>query len=557
MRVNRHLLAITALFVIALSVRFIPFLTSNLPFNIDGFPLVRISEDIIESGHWDTDYPDGTSGFVTYNVKLPVMSLLISNFALIFGMTPMEVAQFVIPFMSSIAVIIIYAITFKITKNELVSFFAGLALALNGFYVYLGAAVMKETIGLVFLILAVYLYHERNDPKKRVLAAALLILLTLTHHLSAWMAFTMISLLALTQNAIWYSNGSFSTKRFGADLVSGPFMFVFTYLYYEGIDMNFFNRVSNLNDYALFASVFVIGFVLCVLFSMPKAREKPKSVIFNKTLIVPIAGSAFILLNAYEPIFEGTFRTPTSLLRLLLPYIILLGIALVGLNVIASRKNEYRPFIASLFLAPFLIIIFGFLKGFDAFTFILVYRSYDYIDFGVAICAGIGAGYLIKNIANYLTRKREESKAAFPIKAALSIIFIVVCLATVPLAYNGEEFYGIQDSTYQNEFSAMRWLSENDENYKVSTSERLSDIMAPYFDVDSDQTLPWKLRHNRSISGNSILFMEDKWTSIGAQMTPMEPFVIKQTIFDRTIENNDLIYSNSGSHADVFIILTR
>jgi hypothetical protein len=550
-------MAITVLFVIALSVRFIPFLVSNLPFNIDGFPLVRISEDIIESGHWDTDYPDGTSGFVTYNVKMPVMSLLISSFALIFGKTPMEVAQFVIPFMSSIAVVIIYAITFKITKNELVSFFAGLALALNGFYVYLGAAVMKETIGLVLLVLAVYLYNERNDPRKRVLAAGLLLLLSLTHHLSAWMAFTMISLLALTQNAIWYSKGSFSSKRFGADILSGPFLFMFTYLYYQGIDMSFFNRVSNLNDYALFASVFVIGFVLCVLFSMPKAREKPKNVVFNKTLLVPIAGSAFIILNAYEPIFEGTYSTPPSLLRSLLPYVLLLGIALVGLNVIASRKNEYRPFIASLFLAPFLIILFGFLKGFDAFTFVLVYRSYDYIDFGVAICAGIGAGYLIKNISNQITRRKQDSRASFPFKAALSIIFITICLATVPLAYSGEEFYGIQDSTYQNEFSAMEWLSENNQDRKVSTSERLNDIMAPYFDVKSDQTLPWKLRHNRSISVNSILFMEDRWTSVGAQMTPMEPFVIKQSVFDRTIQKNNLIYSNSGSHSEVYIVLTR
>lgn len=557
MRTNRHLLAITALFIIALAVRYIPLLFSSLPFNIDGFPLVRISEDIIESGHWETEYPEGTSGFVTYNSKMPIMSLLISSFALIFGRTPMEVAQFVIPLMSSVAIIIIYAITFKITKNELVSFFAGLALALNGFYVYLGAAVMKQTIGLVFLILTVYLFHERDDPKKRILAAALLLLLTLTHHLSAWMAFTMVSLLALTQNAIWYSKGSFSTRRFGMDILSGPFLFVFTVLYYEGVNLSFFNRVSNLNDIALFASVFIIGFVLCVLFSLPKVRKKPRNVVFNKTLLVPLAGAAFIIINAYDPIFEGTFRTPMELLRSLLPYILLLGISLVGLNVIALRKNEYRPFISSLITAPFLIIIYGFLKGFDAFTFVLVYRSYDYIDFGVAICAGIGAGYLIKNIVDFLTKKNRESRAVFPLKAALSTTFIAICLTTVPLAYRGEEFYGIQDSTYQNEFSAMKWLSENDENYKVSSSERLSDIMAPYFDINSDQTLPWKLRYNRSIASNSILFMEDKWTSVGAQMTPMEPFIIEKPIFDRTMENNNLIYSNTGSHADVFVILTK
>jgi hypothetical protein len=172
----------------------------------------------------------------------------------------------------------------------------------------------------------------------------------------------------------------------------------------------------------------------------------------------------------------------------------------------------------------------------------------------VAICAGIGAGYLIKNIANFLTRRRSESKAVLPLKAALSIIFIIICLLTVPLAYNGETFYGIQDSTYRNEFRAMSWLSDNAPEYQVSSSERLSDIMGPYFDISSDQTLPWQLRHNRAIPGGKILFMEAKWTSIGAQMTPMEPFIINQSTYDSTINTNDLIYSSSGGHTDIFIL---
>jgi hypothetical protein len=554
MRVNKHLLALCALFVIAVSVRYIPYLFSTLPFNIDGFPLVRISEDIIESGKWDIDYPEGTSGFVIYNSQMPVMSLLIANFAMIFGRTPLEVAPFVIPLMSSSAIVIIYAIAFKITKNELVSFFVGLALALNGFYVYFGAAVMKETIGFVFLILAFFLYQGRNDPRKRVLASILFIIIGLTHHLTVWMAFTMVSLLAVTSNIVWYSQGTFSLKRFILDIISGPFMFLFSIYYYTAVKLSFFNRVSNFNDLALYSAVLLIGLLLSVLFCIPKAREKQRSVVFNKTLLVPVGGIAFILFNHYNTVFSGTIRTPTPFLRLLIPYLLLCAIAVVGLNVIAQKKTQYRPFIASLVLSPVLIIVFAFLKGFDAFTFILVYRSVDYIDFGLAICAGIGAGYLIKNITGFLTKGNRDSKAAFPIKVAFAIIFLIICLATVPLAYSGDEFYGIQDSTYQNEFQSMTWLSENGEGYHVSTDERLSDIMAPYFDVDSDQTLPWKLKYGRSIESGSILYMEDRWTSTGAQMTPMAPFVITQNAFDSTLENNDLIYSNSGSHSEVYIV---
>jgi hypothetical protein len=93
--------------------------------------------------------------------------------------------------------------------------------------------------------------------------------------------------------------------------------------------------------------------------------------------------------------------------------------------------------------------------------------------------------------------------------------------------------------------------------YHVTTDERLNDIMAPYFDIDSDLNLPWKLKYVRSLDKNNLLFMEDKWTSNGAQMTPMEPFKITQNAFDSTIRNNNLIYSNSGSHSQVYLVIVR
>ncbi|UCG70970.1 MAG: hypothetical protein JSV09_08240, partial [Thermoplasmata archaeon] len=306
MRVNRHLLAICALFIISLAVRFVPLLYSNLPFNIDGFPLVRISEDIIETGSWSLSYDDGTPENVLYNSKMPVLSLLISNFALIFGKTPMEVVQFVIPFLSSCAIVLIYLITFRITKNGLVAFFAGLALALNGFYVYLGAAIMKETLGLVLLLLGVYLYHGREDPRKRALAGMLLLILALTHHLTAWIAFVMISLLFLSSNVLHWHHGTFLNRRFIMDFLSGPFLFTFTVLYYEIVDLAFFNRVSNINDVALFASVFMVGAIFCIIFSLPKKRRKPGRVLLNKTLLIPIVGGGLLVLNHYKRLFPGT-----------------------------------------------------------------------------------------------------------------------------------------------------------------------------------------------------------------------------------------------------------
>jgi hypothetical protein len=487
---------------------------------------------------------------------MPILSMLISEFSLIFGWTPMQTAQVIMPLISFSAVIMIYIITFKITENEIVSLFAGLALALNGFFVYLGAAVMKETLGLPLLILTVYLYHERKDPRKRVLAAVLLLVLTLTHHLTVWIAFVIVSFLMITSNVLDMSHGTFSKKRFALDFLLGPFMFVFTIAYYQVAKLEFFTRVSNTSDVALFASVFLVGAFFCVIFSLPKPKRKVRRVILNKSLMVPAAGMALLVLNSYTIVFPGTTPTSRSMLFSLVPYLLLIGIGIIGLNLVSLRKTEHKPFIAAILLGPLIVILFALLKGFDAFTFVMVYRSYDYIDFGLAICVGIGAGYLITNTVKGLKLK-ENTKTMTGVKTALAIIFLVICLATVPLAYQGQEFYGVQDATDQSEFESMKWLSEHDENHHIETDKRLNDIMNPYFELDTDRTLPWKLKYNRRISSGTVLFMEEKWLSDGAQMSPMRPVVVKQETFDSTIDNNNLIYTGGPSGNHVYIVIVK
>ena len=557
MKVNRHLLAIISLFIISLAFRFIPLMFSNLPFNIDGFPLVRISEDIIESGHWSLSYPEGTSELAIYNAKMPIFSILISIFSIVFGKSPLEIVQVLMPFMSSTAVILIYFIAFKITKNQLVSFFAGLALALNGLYVYFGAAVMKETLGLVLLILAVYLYYTREDLRKRIMASVLILILPLTHHLTAWICFIMVSLLMLSSNALHWNRGTFKRNRFAIDFFSGPFLFIFTVLYYEAVDLAFFNRISGINDIALFSSVFILGAIFSIMFSLPKKKIKPVKVIINKTAIVPIIGFGLLVLNHYKRIFPGTIHTTTPFLIYFLPYLLLISIAVIGLNVVAKRKTEHRPLVAALILAPFIVIIYALVKSLDAFTFMLIYRSYDYIDFGLAICTGIGAGYIINRIVKILFKKKEPSKTTFGLKAVLSIIFILICLSTVPLAYNGQEFFGVQDATYDHEFEAMNWLDENIPKQEIESDERLCDIIDPYFDLKCDKTLPLKLKWGKSLDRESVLLMEDKWKDYGAQMSPMEPKVISQKTFDNTIGENNLIYNTGGYGSQIFIVKVR
>ena len=78
MKHSKHMLPLLALFVIGLSVRLIPLTFSSLPYNIDGFPLVRLTQDIIDDGHWTMSYPEGTSNTLIYNSKMPIFSMIMA-----------------------------------------------------------------------------------------------------------------------------------------------------------------------------------------------------------------------------------------------------------------------------------------------------------------------------------------------------------------------------------------------------------------------------------------------------------------------------------------------
>ncbi|MBU4032082.1 MAG: hypothetical protein KKD98_04700, partial [Candidatus Thermoplasmatota archaeon] len=70
MKSKYPVLIITLLFLIAFCARLVPLQFSDLPYNIDGFPLARISEIIISDGALPD--PGNYGGLLAYNMKLPV-----------------------------------------------------------------------------------------------------------------------------------------------------------------------------------------------------------------------------------------------------------------------------------------------------------------------------------------------------------------------------------------------------------------------------------------------------------------------------------------------------
>lgn len=553
----KYILPIVSLYFLALAVRLIPFTLSSLPYNIDAYPLIRISDDIIATSHWNIS----GEGLMLYNSKMPAFSMILSSFSMVLGIEPFVLVSILVPIITSTSAIAIYMLAYKITKNRLVSYLAGLFFAISGFYLYLTTAIMKEAIGLALMPIIFYLFLERDDPKKRILAAVFLVLLPFIHHLTALIVFTAIGFMVITDNYMALRLKTWKLKNAVLDIFLGPFLFIFTYLYYSQVGVEQFEKVVNFDEGILFLSVFLI-FALFAIVLSKRVTTKPWFLlaskkrtwlrIFDEKLIVVLVALGLLVANHYVKIFAGTLNTSTELLILAIPYILLLFIGFMGFNLVRHTETRHRGFMVSIFFGAITVIIFGFLRGLDPFSLDLIYRSYDYIDVALAICIGIGLVYIIKSIAE---SKRSEKITIAKKGVAASLGFLLV-LATVPLAYNGEMLWGIRDMTEEREFAALEFLSTLDSDGEVGTDQRLADIAKPYFGIKANSTLPWRFQQGTEL-GFDYLLIEDEWLYIGAQMYPFDNVEITEEDYMGLMEKADTIYAGGSSTRTIYVLKVK
>ncbi len=539
---RRHLVPMLFLYFTALAIRLVPLLFSSLPYNIDGFPLVRISNDVISSGEW-------TMG--EYNTKLPIFGMIITVSSLISSEEPLYFVQILIPIITSLSVVLIYFLAYRVTKSRTAAVFAGLFLALGGFYVFLTAAVMKQAVGFTLLPLVIYLYHEREDPRKRLLCAFLLILMPLLHHLTSLMIFSMITLIMAAQNIQRMKDDTWKATEFTLDVCLGPLLIMFLFWFYLSVDMPFFLDVANVNAVALFLSVFFIVALLSIYLSSPSkmrpwfffSREKRVLPKFFDQKALFVLGAIFLLvLNHFTDVFAGTLRTKSDLLLWAVPYLILLFIGLAGLNVVRNTETRYRALVVAGLMGPISVMLFSFLWGLDPVSFTLLYRSYGFIDFTLAIAIGIAVSYAIASSKRRLTK-------AFVAAGALTLI-----LLTTPFAYGSVQFFDVENTTYEYEFKSMTYVDEHD-LFPLGTEQRVYSTIDWYYGAEGDGLLPVLMVNGWSLESYEFLMMEDRWTSVGAQLHPMGAVMVDESSFETTIRDNHLIYVNAAVQENIYILM--
>ncbi len=538
---KRVLATAVALYLLALLVRLLPLFFSTLPYNIDGFPLARITEGILQTGQWRLDDADPN----VYNLKLPGYSIVWAAVSAMGRVGPLVALQMVMPLATSLVVPAEYALALRLVRHRGAALAAGLVLALLGSFVFLTASIMKESLGLLLFAGFVLLFLDRADPRRRVLAASILLVLPVVHHLTTLIGLGVAAGLVAIDARVAWTRGLWRARTFFLDVASGPGLAVPAVAYYRAVDLPFFRDVFVLADVVLFLSIAALFGLLAMRWSRPRTVLNPMEVRAhaNRILVAPTVAVALILVNRYTTVFPATAATREAAVLLLLPLSILGVLAAVGFNVVRSTENGANRGLVALILAPLDVIVFAFLRGLDPLSFALAYRTADFLDFGLAVAAGVGLVFLVRRV-----RRRS-------VGFGLAAILLAILLATLPMAYDTERVFGVENVTTADEFFALRIAASY--GGVIGADQRLADIARSYFGSTTDATLPFVLRDGGSLASFDVLVIEERWATVGAQVHPAPNVILTPPAFDRGLSAGTVVCELGAAGDQIVVVLVR
>jgi hypothetical protein len=519
---------VVAFVCLALAARLVPLTFSPLPFSVDGFALARIASDIMARGSWSIDPANVNS----YNQKLGGFSLLWAVTAEVGGLSPLVHAQLYVPLITCLTVLPGYLFGAKGTGRRLGGFAAGLFLALFGSFLNVTSGVAKESIALLVFPLAVLLFHERADPRKRALAVVLLIFLPFLHSLTTFLTLGMIAALVVLGQRRALFRGRFSWRTLTLDVVTGPALAAAALGYYLTVDLPYVSEFLAPAAFALFlALVLLLTVLIGPAFRPQKGRfGHGKVAAAAKAALPPAIGFALLLGNASTSVFVGTTSTSPAFLQGMPPLLVLAALCIGGFVLVRRTTNRMGDLVVAMLVAPIALILFGFFRGLDPLGQVLVYRAFDFLDYALAVLVAVAF------VATW------SALRAGPWRALLGAGFLAALLATTPMAWNTSAVFGVQNVTTSEEFHALALIASLG-GHHVATDERLADVASWWFGLSADATLPLKLRDNASLAGGEYALILERWSSVGAQIHPAPNLVIASAAINRFVAANRVVYA--------------
>lgn len=516
----RAILAFAIVLACSILIRSIPSLWSPLPYNIDGLSEARLADHILTYG--ELVFPAETSLTAGYVGDMPLLSLVIAFLCTALGLDPLVSSQLVTALLGSVAVMFVFVLVQRLWPSTKASLSSAFVLALTGSFVFSAGCTWKETLGLLLTLVMIYAFPFRGQLNHRVLMTLALLFLIFTHHHSTIVAYIIVTFGVVIDHASKTTKPFLDDRAF-YDVLTLMVFWAVAVFYYLLIDLPYLDYLSPQTDLYLYLAV---AFLFLVVGIRAARRNRPLSKA-PIGLAVPIGAAALMGVNYVHPLFPG-LPAPSALVFVpMMGYLILVAPAFDGARLALSRRGDAKNLLLAMVLGPVSLITFAFLRGMDATSHLIIYRTFDFLMPALAVFVGLGFAALVKG------RKS--------LGIAVSIAFVVVAASTLPIAYNAKELFGVENQTYWFEYDAFEWWSEHGTG-RIASDQRLSDTGWRLFDISGARGLPYDLREGISLEEGRFYALERDWSTSGAQEFPFGTVVVPDEKISSAIEPSDVVY---------------
>lgn len=533
---NRIAIPLLVVFLLAFVVRLYPLIWSPYPYNIDGFIESAMAEGIYRTG--SLDVPPDSSYADSYVIHMPFFNTLLAMFSHLIGIDPTILSQLLAASLGALSCVLVFLLLHAITGSRRVALLGGLFMSLLGTYVFCTASVWKENLGLLLLVLVVAVFLERRNLRLRLLLTMLLVMMTFVHHHSAIMTYMFFSFAIVAEGYVAMRRRNWSWDNY-ADIGTMFFIWPIAIIYYSGIELPYYDFLTPDKGMYLMIAVSCAMAVLMTLFLKRSSQDLRKGYL---KIVIPALGAGLLVLNYLKPIFPGIAGTQEPILAYALAYLALAIPMWIGAESVLNPSERATPMIYAIIFAPLTMILFAFLRSLDATSHMIIYRTFDFFDIGMALLFAAGVVVLVTGLRRSMQ--------------FIAVLFLLILLATTPIAFQTEQLFGVHNHTFAHEVDALLWANSYAPSASLDSDQRLGSVYETITGSKGSTDLGFRILDGQPVDGFDLLILKSVWATAGAQEFPIGQVVIEPDVLADFLEELNVVHV-SGPIENQLIIATN
>jgi hypothetical protein len=449
---HRALLVFAPL-AVSVALRLYPSQWNQAPWGTDGWPLIRIANEILS--HTPTSL-GGSALFGNYDIYWPATSLFGSVSSLLFNSTPYYVMPIIVPLASSFTTLVFFTLVEKLTDDSRIACIASLLFTSASFDSIFTASATKETFAeplfMAGILLLLIMMKDLKIEFRSLLVYSLIILtLSMAHHATSFIFLIIATMLTVGNLILGIGYRKIRSPRYVL-LPTIALLMLSGYLgFYAIVALPFQITISSIFT----VSSFLIASLTVAIYYVLADEKK---INFLIPALIFFIGLGIFVASELTSIVPLLLVIPPILAFYALPYLLAGGLVILGYAIAKkSLLRSHFSFLAIWISVPIALFAYGIFATNQG---LALYRLFTFVYAPTSILAAIA----LIGFVSYAGKKASHNFArSAQLVVGLTVLAIVLLSSYQSYAavVQNQNLLGGQWAYRQSDFLAANWTNKS------------------------------------------------------------------------------------------------